>query len=221
LGRLYTISGAEFSVNGIKFLTKFKNKKYLGIWVGTFLSNLNDKPLIKSLVEVMGINERVFNLDFWTFIAKDLEKENKELLEFLGHIIFNKWDNFFKELFTDEKITLGLICTDYLNIVVWYFQECLSKDKSKFLKLLGEKLDSIINYKSFWIKYPSRKRLICLSYVFYMSEAWKNVLNSEIEDETLKNKILFILNDERMFLSLPDYEDSHKRILKIKNNFGL
>lgn len=54
-----------------------------------------------------------------------------------------------------------------------------------------------------------------------MSEAWKNVLNSEIEDETLKNKILFILNDERMFLSLPDYEDSHKRILKIKNNFGL
>lgn len=107
------------------------------------------------------------------------------------------------------------------NRLVWCFKECLSKDKSKFLKLLEEKLDSIINYKSFWIKYPSRKRLICLSYVYYMSEAWKNVLNSEIEVETLKNKILFILNDERMFLSLPDYNGSHKHILKIKNNFGL
>lgn len=133
LGRLYNINRAEFSIEGIKFLTKFENKKYLGICVGTFLSNLNDKPSIKSLVEVMGINERTFNLDFWTFIAKALEKENKELLEFLGQIIFNKWDNFFKKLFTDEKITLGLICTDYLNIVVWYFQECLSKDKPKFL----------------------------------------------------------------------------------------
>lgn len=220
-GRLYDLDDEEFFVQGIKFLTKFKNQKYLGLSVGAFLSNFDERSIIKKLVEVMGINERAFNLDFWTFIAKSLEKENKELLEFMGQLIFNKWDNFFKELFADEKIILGLIYTDYLNIVVWYLQECLSKDRSKFLKLLEQKLDSIINYKSFWIKYPSRKRLILLSYVYNMSEAWKNVLNSEIEVETLKNKILFILNDERMFLALPDYKGSHKQIMKIKNNFGL
>ncbi|MBI5458256.1 hypothetical protein [Methanobacterium sp.] len=219
--RIHTITNGDFLIEGIVFLSKSKNKKYLGICTGTFLSNLNKKSIIEKLVESMGINERMFNLDFWTFMGKSLEKENKELLKFMGSLIFNNWDRFLKKRFKDEKIVLGLIYTDYLNIVIWYLQECLSNDKSKFLKLLEEKIDAIINYKSFWVKYPSRKRLVCLSYVYNMSEAWKNVANSEIEVELLKNKILFILGDERMFLSLPDYENSHKNILKIKDNFGL
>lgn len=218
--KLYNID-EDFFINGIIFLAKYENKKCLGVCIGTFLSNSNDQILIKKMIDAFGIDDRKFLIDLWTFIGKTLEKEKKELLESMSQFIFIKWDNFLKEQFWNAEIKLGLVFTDYLNIVIWYLQECLSKDKSKFLGLLEEKLDVIINYKSYWVKNPSRKRIICLSYVYNMSHAWKNVYNTEIDSQHLNDKLRYILDDKRLYLSLPNYEDLNKHILKIKDNFGI
>jgi len=219
-GKLYLID-EDFFISGILFLAKYQNKKCLGYCIGMSLSNINEKDLLKKSINRFGINQNAHNLDLWTYIAKALKNENEELLECIGQIIFNKWVNFLKKLFNSDKLESSLIYTDYLDIIIYFLAECLEKNKSKFLELLEKKLDIIINYKSFWVKYSSQKRFIYLSYVYCMSEAWKIIYDSEIDVIAIKNKINFIIDDKRLYLSLRDNGISHKKILKIKENFGI
>lgn len=187
--RIYFIN-EDFFVDGVLFLARYKNKKYLGIGIGAALSNINQENLVKRILDSMGINERTFNLDLWTFIAKKIkETGNVKLLKFMTQNIFKKWDMFLVDYFESDKIVTKLLLTDYLNLVVYYFQELLLNNKNEFLRLLGEKLDLIIDYKSFWVKYPSRKRFIGLTYIYVMSEAWKRVIDLEFNVKKIANKL--------------------------------
>lgn len=209
----------DFFVDAAIFLAKFKNKKCIGLCLGNALAIMNEKEVLKRIIDTIGINDNHFYLDLVTWIGKSLEKENKELLIFMGEYTFRKWDKFLNDRFKSAEIVIKILFTDYLRIVIWYLQECLSNDKSEFLELLEKKLDTITNYKSYWVKYPSRKRLICLTYVYAMSEAWKNVLDSKIDKE-LEDKFLMVIDDTRMLVSLPDFDDQiSSHISKIKANF--
>jgi len=219
--KLYIID-KDFFITGIFFLAKYSNKKCLGYCVGIAFSNINEKNLVKTLIDKFGIKQNSTNLDLWTFIASALKKDkNEELLGFLAQTTFKKWNIFLKERFNSNEYESRLVLTDYLNIIIYFMAECLEKDKSKFLEILNKKLDFVINYKSFWVSNASSKRFIYLSYVYCMSEAWKHIGEPPIDVITIKNKIIFIIDDERLYLSLYDDGISHKKILKIKENFGI
>lgn len=221
LGRLYDFD-ESFFYNGTNFLSKYRTKNCLGIALGKFLSDKNETEIIEPLIESFGIDDKTFNLEMWSHVCKTLKRENKPLLLFLNQIVFNKWDNFLKEQFNNEKILTSLIFTDYVHIVICHFQYCIKNGNTIFFELLEEKLNSLMNYKSFWIKNPSRKRFVGFSYLYSMSMAWKNVHNTEINEQSLKEKLCFILDDERLKLSLPSFfNETNNLIFEIKSNFGI
>lgn len=220
--RLYTID-EEFFINGtILLIKKNFDKKYLGICIGKSLSNINEKELLKKIIEHIGIDEYHYNLQFIDYVMITIAKENNALLEFMGSFVFDKWDKFLKNRFKSEKLIIMPIYTDYFGIVIWYFQKCLSNNRSKFLELLDKRLDEIIYYKSHWVKYPSRKRFISLSYVYAMSISWRKVNGYKLKVKRLEEKLNYIINDKRMYimLSTPNY-DVKDYILKIKENFKI
>jgi hypothetical protein len=220
LEKLYDID-EEFFINGLIFLAKYKTKSSLGISTGKFFSKLNIFEVLEKLIDAFGVDDSTFHLDFWSCICETLERENKQLSVLMSKFVFHKWEDYLIEQFNSDKILTRLIFTGYKHIVILYLQECLKEDDSQFFDLLDEKLNYLIEYKSFWVNNPSRKRFIWFSYLYCMSMAWKNTFDYEINVSSLKDKVIFVFDDNRLPLSLPFNEDINTLIFEIKNNFGI
>lgn len=177
-----------------------------------------NKSMLKSMNDHKKRNNQPNNI-FWDIILSSLIKFNEPLASFLAEKVFIKWENFLENLWKSMLIPNDFIGTEFNNIIIYYFILLLKKDESSFLKLLNEKLDDIINYKSYWIYYTSNKRFIPLTYVYAMSYSWINVHKHVIHNKILNDKLLFLLNDECMFLSLFNQNHTPNEFLEIEKNF--
>jgi hypothetical protein len=218
---IYNIN-KNFFIEGISFLSHPNNYKCLGTALGFSLSAINNKVLLNEIIDYMGIDKFANSANFWLHIGKSIiDDDNKTLCRYMASTVFHKWSIFLEELFYGDELLIMMALTDYEHIIDYYFQELLFNNKSEFLAILKEKVDLIVNYKSYWVKYPSRKRLIWLGYIYLMSTAWKKIVNDKI-DEDFEQDILFIVNDSRLIVDIPDRNHGiHENITKMKDNFGL